>query len=378
VEAAARAASAHDFICSFPDGYDTIVGGKNSKLSGGQKQRVAIARAALRNPPILILDEATSALDTENERLVQQALDQLVAGSRRTTIIIAHRLTTVRGADKIIVLGSEDAAGGMAGNGSATGSKVLEEDTHDNLMARPGGRYRALVGLGGSQAASASSTSLVKMERVASKADPPAAGNGVAAAAAAAANGNGDGDTNTTRKDDQKKGAGGAKKAPLPKVKSSRIWAYSAPEYSMLAFGGVVALINGCIFPSIAFVFAEMLSLFYSSDTAYITRMSYVFGGIFAAIAIFSLVRTPLLSITSSRSISLKFVTDPSLSPQVIGSFYTLYCSHLSSVFTWLLAVRCLRGLLLKYFSPPSILCSTGGDRDPGRGVCHRGQDPKP
>ena len=135
---------------ALPDGYDTVVGGKNSKLSGGQKQRIAIARAALRNPAILILDEATSVLDTENERLVQDALDAPVAGAPRTTIVIAHRLTTVHGSDKIVVLGPADAAGGMAGGGSAAGSVVLEEGTHDALMARPGGRYRALVGLGGS------------------------------------------------------------------------------------------------------------------------------------------------------------------------------------------------------------------------------------
>jgi ATP-binding cassette subfamily B (MDR/TAP) protein 1 len=100
------------------------------------------------------------------------AVDQLVAGSRRTTIVIAHRLTTVRGADKIIVLGSKDAAGGMAGGGSAEGSVVLEEGTHDVLMARSAGRYKALVGLGGSSSkadlgASASSASLSGMGRVA-------------------------------------------------------------------------------------------------------------------------------------------------------------------------------------------------------------------
>ena len=273
VMTAAQAAMAHDFISLFPDGYETVVGGKNSKLSGGQKQRIAIARAALRNPPILILDEATSALDTENERLVQQALDSLVAGTRRTTIVIAHRLTTVRGAEKIIVLGAKDAAGGMAGGGSAEGSVVIEEGTHDELMRRPDGRYRALVGLGGaSKSASASTASLSAMgDRTASKMNIEA----IAKAAAGVADG------------DEKKLSEEGKESETkpPKVNSKRIWAYSEPEYKLLAFGAVVALVNGCIFPSIAFVFAEMLSLFYSADTDYIMQYGYVFAGIFIGIS---------------------------------------------------------------------------------------------
>ena len=273
IESAARAASAHDFIATFPDGYDTVVGGKNSKLSGGQKQRVAIARAALRNPPILILDEATSALDTENERLVQAALDDLVAGAhgRRTTIVIAHRLTTVRGADKIVVLGSKDAAGGLAGGGGAEGSVVLEEGTHDKLMEIPGGRYRGLVGIGGSKGTpSASSVSLAGMDRSASQVDLQAKKDSE--------------DEDKVKDSKDNKDA----KKEVPKVKAARIWAYSEPEYPVLAFGGLIALANGCVFPSIAFVFAEMLSLFYSHDTDYIMDTAYMLGGIFFAIAVIS------------------------------------------------------------------------------------------
>ena len=102
VEEAARAAQIHDLIASLPDGYDTVVGERGYRFSGGEKQRIAIARTILRNPPILVLDEATSALDTQTERLVQEALERLAEG--RTTIAIAHRLSTVRDADQIVVL----------------------------------------------------------------------------------------------------------------------------------------------------------------------------------------------------------------------------------------------------------------------------------
>jgi ATP-binding cassette subfamily B protein len=127
IEAAARAARIHDLIASLPDGYDTVVGERGYRFSGGEKQRIAIARTILRNPPVLVLDEATSALDTATERAVQAALDELAEG--RTTIAIAHRLSTVREADQIIVVAN---------------GRVAERGTHDELVAR-GGRYAALL-----------------------------------------------------------------------------------------------------------------------------------------------------------------------------------------------------------------------------------------
>eukprot|EP01069_Polyplicarium_translucidae_P010732 Polyplicarium_translucidae@DN3394_c0_g1_i5.p1 len=132
---AAKLANAHNFVMDFPEGYDTYVGSGGSQLSGGQKQRVAIARAIVRDPAVLILDEATSALDNESEKIVQQTLDELLAARKRTTIVIAHRLTTIRNADKIIVMDNEEGLGAV----------VLEEGNHDELMQIDNGIYRYLV-----------------------------------------------------------------------------------------------------------------------------------------------------------------------------------------------------------------------------------------
>lgn len=129
VVAAARVANAHNFIMEMEKGYDTTIGDRGSNLSGGQRQRISIARAVLKNPPILILDEATSSLDTESERLVQDALAQVM--STRTSIVIAHRLSTIQHADEIIVMQK---------------GQIAERGKHDALIAK-GGVYKRLFDL---------------------------------------------------------------------------------------------------------------------------------------------------------------------------------------------------------------------------------------
>lgn len=130
ITSAAKAANAHNFISSLPEGYETSVGERGVQLSGGQKQRIAIARAILKDPKILLLDEATSALDAESERVVQDALERVMVN--RTTVVVAHRLSTIKNADVIAVVKN---------------GVVAEKGRHERLMKIPGGAYGSLVSL---------------------------------------------------------------------------------------------------------------------------------------------------------------------------------------------------------------------------------------
>ncbi|MBC7963154.1 MAG: ATP-binding cassette domain-containing protein, partial [Steroidobacteraceae bacterium] len=130
VQEAARAAFAHDFISEMPEGYETNIGDRGVRLSGGQRQRICIARALLKNAPILILDEATSALDTESEQMVQNALNNLMRN--RTTFVIAHRLSTVLNADRILVLDK---------------GEIVEQGSHEELVMNENGLYKKLYSM---------------------------------------------------------------------------------------------------------------------------------------------------------------------------------------------------------------------------------------
>ncbi|KAL7551139.1 hypothetical protein ACHAWF_014339 [Thalassiosira exigua] len=218
IEAAATAAHAHHFISLFPKGYDTDVGEGGSKLSGGQKQRIAIARALVKNPKVLLLDEATSALDTESERIVQTALDKLMSSHDRTTIVIAHRLSTVRNASRIAFI---------------SGGKLREIGSHDELMAKPFGRYKRLVESQRRQ--STLSTADIKEEDLCSGEDD-------------------DGEM------DFEKEEGELAAKTFNKTDARN---FAAPHKKFLFMGGIGAVISGVVFPSIGVVFAEMIRLLF-------------------------------------------------------------------------------------------------------------------
>uniref|UniRef100_K3W854 Bile salt export pump n=1 Tax=Globisporangium ultimum (strain ATCC 200006 / CBS 805.95 / DAOM BR144) TaxID=431595 RepID=K3W854_GLOUD len=240
---ASKMANAYNFIKEFPQGFATEVGERGTQLSGGQKQRIAIARAIIKNPPILLLDEATSALDTESERIVQESLDSLLAASKRTTIIVAHRLSTIRNADRIAV---------------HSGGSIVEIGSHDELMALPNGHYRMLVeAQNRSQSdglhekfddyASATrsadtnlqrSSSLVQMKRSMSKVSV-----------------HDKGDVGTEDSEDGDENA--------PQVSIARLWKMTLPEWKFMVMGSFGAIVNASVFPVWGVMLTKMTVLFF-------------------------------------------------------------------------------------------------------------------
>jgi ATP-binding cassette subfamily B (MDR/TAP) protein 1 len=295
IEEAARAANCYNFITeSLPDGFDTFVGERGSSLSGGQKQRIAIARAILRDPALLILDEATSALDNESERIVQDALDGLLKLKKRTTIIIAHRLSTVRNADIIVVLGNRG---------------VLEQGTHEQLVSQ-GGFYAALLAAAErSQGAGAEGQpapdDLMELIRLSSGAKDGKPHNGfegsilakkLESAGKIRESGSKGGAGGAVvlpagagpAEDSSDKGEDGQGKAPAKqlKVPMRRILTFSKPEWYVYPGALLAATINGSIMPLFAIIFTKMSNVYFVPTTALVKEQASQFALLFVYLAI--------------------------------------------------------------------------------------------
>ena len=230
--AAAAAANAAEFISRLPHGFDTQTGERGVQLSGGQKQRVAIARAILRNPRILLLDEATSALDSESERVVQEALDKLIAQGGRTSVIIAHRLSTIRDCDCIAVM--------------AKGA-VVEQGSHAELAANSGGAYASLL------RAQHGQVDEIEMEVAEADGRPPREEETEVVEVAASKEGA-----------EASEGAEKAKEAEAEvKIPFSRLWALGKSKAILLPLGIFGSMVNGAIMPSFALALASIIAAFY-------------------------------------------------------------------------------------------------------------------
>uniref|UniRef100_A0ACD5Z0U5 Uncharacterized protein n=1 Tax=Avena sativa TaxID=4498 RepID=A0ACD5Z0U5_AVESA len=259
VTAAAKAANAHNFISQLPQGYDTQVGERGVQMSGGQKQRIAIARAILKSPKILLLDEATSALDTESERVVQEALDLASVG--RTTIVVAHRLSTIRNADMIAVMQY---------------GEVKELGSHDELIADENGLYTSLVRLqqtretkeadqvnrSGSTSAVGQSSSHSMSRRFS------------AASRSSSARSFGD--------------AGESEEPKLPLPSFRRLLMLNAPEWRQALMGSLSAIVFGGIQPAYSYALGSMISVYFLTDHDEIKNKTRAYALIFVGLAVLS------------------------------------------------------------------------------------------
>ncbi|KAM0868761.1 hypothetical protein ACQ4PT_041103 [Festuca glaucescens] len=259
VTAAAKAANAHNFISQLPQGYDTQVGERGVQMSGGQKQRIAIARAILKSPKILLLDEATSALDTESERVVQEALDLASVG--RTTIVVAHRLSTIRNADMIAVMQY---------------GEVKEMGSHDELIADENGLYSSLVRLQqtreskeADQVSGAGSTSAVGQSSSHSMSRRLSA-----ASRSSSARSLGD--------------AGNSEEPKLPLPSFRRLLMLNAPEWRQALMGSLSAIVFGGIQPAYAYALGSMISVYFLTDHDEIRDKTRAYALIFVALAVLS------------------------------------------------------------------------------------------
>ncbi|KAG3007871.1 ABC transporter B family member 11 [Phytophthora cactorum] len=244
---AAKMANAYNFIKEFPQGFQTEVGERGAQLSGGQKQRIAIARAIIKNPPILLLDEATSALDTESERVVQASLDQLLANSHRTTIIVAHRLSTIRNASRIAVH-SEGA--------------IVEIGSHDELMELENGHYRLLVEAQNrvaSEEKEEATTEVTTVEDLESPDDPTVRSGRSSRRSISRHSAN-------EKEAALAKGDNELGDVDLPPMSMARVWKMSLPEWKFMFMGSLGAIVNAAVFPVWGVLLVKVTVLFFHLD----------------------------------------------------------------------------------------------------------------